>query len=314
MSPGYRVRECYNPPRMSSRCRPFLLARALAAAGGLALLVLSARGWAAPGPDETDPTGTPSPSATEPASGAPAFYEWCAPELGRLDDDVCFALPHRTAAAPRELVIFLHGVIAPGERWQWAQQRGAARAAVAHGLAVIMPPGRQRIRTDSMRDWFTWPTSAHAQQLVESDVLAQWLRARQALEARLGRPFERTYVVGFSNGAYYATSLALRGRLPIDGYAAFAGGVAPGPIRPAAYADVLRVPLYVGYGLRDPAARRDCATLGPVFRTLKWPGKVVASKRVGHEITDAQWTHALEHFRAARPLPQAPPPPERVGG
>jgi predicted esterase len=179
-----------------------------------------------------------------------------------------------------------------------------------------MPPGRQAIRTDSMRHWFTWPTSAHAQRQVEHDVLAQWLEARLALERRFGRPFERTYVVGFSNGAYYVSSLALRGRLPVDGYAAFAGGVAPGPIRPSAYAEVPRVPFYVGYGMADDPARRDGATLAPLFRALGWPGKVVGSRGVGHEVTDAQWKAAIGYFRAERPLeerarPSSAPPTTR---
>ena len=51
-------------------------------------------------------------------------------------------------------------------------------------------------------------------------------RVTHAIEERAasdeGRaPFDEVFVVGFSNGAYYAGSLALRGKLDVAGYAVF---------------------------------------------------------------------------------------------
>jgi len=237
-------------------------------------------------------------AVAEPAAEAqpPA---WCAPELETVAEGVCYALPE--GEAPTELLIFLHGVIAPRVNWQWAQQRSAARVAAAHGLAVLMPRGRRMLRTDHMKDWWTWPTARVAQQRVETEVIEQWWSAKRALEAQLGRPFERVYLFGFSNGAYYVSSLALRGRVAVDGFAAFAGGMAPKRIRPAAYADVPRVPFYVGYGHRDTTALRDAASLRKAFRVLQWPGKVVGRKRVGHAMTDSQAHEAIELFRKQQP-------------
>jgi predicted esterase len=229
--------------------------------------------------------------------GVPA--RWCAPELDTLGDDVCYALPAGDDEPPRELVIFLHGVIAPRGTWQWAQQRAAARASAVHRVAAIMPRGRRGLRTDSMKDWWTWPTGAVAQRAVEQQVLDSWWSAKRALEDRIGRPFARTYVFGFSNGAYYVSSLALRGRLEVDGYAAFAGGIAPKPIRAEPYAGVPRIPFYVGYGQHDTPAVRDASTLRRAFRVLDWPGKVVGRSRLGHVMTDSQVREALEFIRSA---------------
>ena len=49
------------------------------------------------------------------------------------------------------------------------------------------------------------------------------------LEALAGAPFDRTYLAGSSNGAYYLTMLVAGGRvptaeLPVDGFAAISGG------------------------------------------------------------------------------------------
>ena len=62
------------------------------------------------------------------APGADAAARWCAPELTELPAEVCASLPATELPGPRTLVLFLHGVIQPDSGWQWAQQRGAARA------------------------------------------------------------------------------------------------------------------------------------------------------------------------------------------
>jgi predicted esterase len=238
-----------------------------------------------------------SPPAVAAEDSAPA--RWCAPELATLPvTGMCHALPGPTAAPPRELVIFLHGVIAPGGTWQWAQQRAAARAAAVHGVAALMPQGRRGLRNDHMKDWYTWPTGRAAQRRVEEQVLDEWWRARRELEDRLGSPFERVYLFGFSNGAYYVSSLALRGRLEVDGYAAFAGGTAPSRIDPRAYAEIPRIPWYVGYGHRDAPAVRGAKQLRRAFEVLRWPGRVAGRPRAGHAMTDAQVREALELLRA----------------
>jgi predicted esterase len=244
----------------------------------------------------------PAPSAAPPSVPGSG---WCAPELGHLPSGACFALPRAEAEPATELVIFLHGVIPPGGNTQWDQQRQLARAAAVHGLAVLMPRGRRFLRTDDMSDYWSWPTAADAQARVEKPIVDEWARARSELESKLGRPFAKLYFFGFSNGAYYVASLAGRGRLAADGYAAFAGGAAWRFARLKARDRVPRIPLYVGYGTGDGRAVRDATELADALRRTGWPAKVVASEGVGHAITDAQLAAALDFLRS-RAAPTAP--------
>src|SRR5687768_7937059 len=157
-----------------------------------------------------------------PALGAEP--RWCAPELDALGDHTCFFSPESQARRPiRVLVVFLHGLVGEGSSWQWEQQRLMVRAAEAHGFSALMPRGRLGIgpgRDPAVR---AWPNSKQAQQAVEAEVLTELTETRRAVEQQRGR-FDKVLVFGFSNGAYYATALALRGMLEVDGYGVFAGG------------------------------------------------------------------------------------------
>ena len=86
-------------------------------------------------------------------------------------------------------------------------------------------------------------------------MLDEWARARRTLEERSGHPFDEVYVVGFSSGAYFATSLALRAKLDVDGYVVLAGGA---PTAPSADAS-RHVPVFVGVCARDAASAPEAA-------------------------------------------------------
>ncbi|AUX46670.1 uncharacterized protein SOCE26_081770 [Sorangium cellulosum] len=258
----------------------------------------------APAPAPSAPKDTPVPQSAPkdtpaPAPSAPAAARWCAPELESLPGEACAFLPARQAPGPRVLVIFLHGVVQPDSGWQWAQQRGAARAGARHGVAVLMPRGRRGIGPKGMEDFWCWPTATAAQQAHEDVLLAEWEAARAALEQRAGGRFERVLVFGFSNGAYYATSLAMRGRLPVDGYAAFAGGSGARYLERAGAQARRRVPLFVGWGGKDPA-HRDQVALAKMLRRLKWPSKALGKPRAGHAMTDDQVDQALRFLSGGR--------------
>lgn len=217
---------------------------------------------------------------------------WCHEDLDQLGDGMCVSRNAPKKGEPRTLVIFLHGVIKDGTTWQHNQQRGFALHAKRYGFTALMPRGRQGVGPEGMRDWWTWPTSAKAQQEIEGAVIGEWMTARSELETQDGKPFDRVYVAGFSNGAYYASSLALRGRLDVDGYAIFAGGSAPSYLQKKARHTERRPPIYVGYGTKD-AAGRDAKKLGNALRALGWKHRVEA-RPVGHTITDSQFEHAMQ--------------------
>ncbi|WP_434042814.1 MULTISPECIES: alpha/beta hydrolase [Sorangium] len=250
----------------------------------------------APAPPQAAP---PAADAPAPPQAAPAAARWCAPELASLPGEVCAFLPAKEAPGPRVLMIFLHGVVQPDSGWQWAQQRGAARAGARHGVVVMMPRGRRGIGPRTMEDWWCWPTATAAQASHEDALLAEWDAARAELERRAGGRFERVLVFGFSNGAYYATSLAMRGRLPVDGYAAFAGGSGARYLERAGAQTRARVPLFVGWGGKDPA-HRDQVALARMLRRLKWPSKALGKPRAGHAMTDDQVDKAFEFLIGKR--------------
>jgi len=237
-------------------------------------------------------------SASDTYDEADAPPAWCDEGMPRLGEGMCFSPNPTKDGTPRTLVIFLHGVIKSGTTWQHNQQKGFALYAKRYGFTALMPRGRQGVGPKGMRDWWTWPTSAKAQKEVEAAVVEEWMTARTQLEAKDGKPFERVLVAGFSNGAYYASSLALRGRLEVDGYAIFAGGSAPGYLQKRARNVERRPPIYVGYGTKD-AAGRDASKLGIALRALGWKHRVEARAGVGHSITDSQFKHAWQFLGAS---------------
>jgi predicted esterase len=228
-------------------------------------------------------------------------HAWCAPEVEVLADGLCYYAPRNEdvpRAGPATLVLFLHSLVGVQSTWQWEQQRLLLRAANTHGFSVLMPRGRIGIGPGRAPDVWAWPTSAQAQEQLEAELVDEWGQARAKIEQSSGRAFERLYVFGFSNGAYYAASLALRNRLQAQGYGVFAGGSG------GRYAALLgsrtsdRAPIFVGYGTKDPA-RKDMQSLVETLKRLGWRHGV-KSEPVGHIVTDAQLSAALRYLKASR--------------
>jgi predicted esterase len=228
--------------------------------------------------------------------------EFCAPELESLAGGACYAAPKQHAAnEPKTLVLFLHSLVGARGNWQWEQQRTLARVGERSGMSVLMPRGRLGIGPGRKPDVWAWPTSHAAEQTVEPEVLAEWVKLREEVTRRHGE-FERTFVMGFSNGAYYATSLAVRAQLDADGYAVFAGGSGSRWIAARARATTKRrAPIFIGYGTRD-AARHDARALANLLGRLKWPHRV-RSADVGHTVTNDQLDRAVAYLKEASSPP-----------
>ncbi len=258
---------------------------------------------------------------------------WCAPELKTIGD-VCYYSPEPSATKPvrsespaarsksstvpsapdsqpqsaelapkcenRTLVIFLHGLVGNGSSWQWQQQRLMARLAKTYGVSALIPHGRLGFGPGRDSNVWAWPTAQKLQEKYESELVAEWFAAKQELEKREGC-FARSLIFGFSNGAYYATSLALRGRVPVDGYAVFAGGSGGKYMRLLAEKTTQRTPIFVGYGTKDPDRKRQRQLIA-LLSSLSWPYRSKAA-RVGHTVTDSQIRGALQFLGALEPAP-----------
>lgn len=223
---------------------------------------------------------------------------FCAPELEALGGGACYVAPKKHAAnEPKTLVLFLHSLVGARGNWQWEQQRTLARVGERSGMSVLMPRGRLGIGPGRKADVWAWPTSHASEQTVEPEIHAEWAELRKEVTRRHGE-FERTFVMGFSNGAYYATSLAVRAQIDADGYAVFAGGSGSRWIAARARATTKRrAPIFIGYGTRD-AARHDARALANLLGRLKWPHRV-RSADVGHTVTNDQLDRAVAFLKEA---------------
>jgi predicted esterase len=185
------------------------------------------------------------------------------------------------------LLVYLHGIVPPlKDSVQKQTVQGAVRKAAARaGVAAMVPRGRRGIGPDGARDWWAWPTepSTHAQLVRE--IVARWVVMKKKLEGIAGRPFEKTYLAGSSNGAYFLSALALRGDcdelgFPIDGYGAMSGG-APGGRGADALKGRTTHPIYVGFGTYDAETKAGARALAAVFQGAHWPVRV-AEHPFGH--------------------------------
>ncbi len=209
--------------------------------------------------------------------------DWCIEGMKGLDDDCCYVDP----AGATQLLVYLHGIVPPVKD---SVQKRTVEGAVMHasmraGVAAIVPRGRRGIGPAGAHDWWAWPTSpsTHAQMIGE--IIARWVALKKKLEAARGRSFERTYLAGSSNGAYFLSAIALRGDadelgFPIDGYGAMSGG-APGGRGPSALNGRSPRALYVGYGAYDAETKPGARALAAVFESAQWPVRL-AEHPFGH--------------------------------
>ena len=109
------------------------------------------------------------------------------------------------------------------------------------------------------------------------------------------KPYDDVFFMGFSSGAYFVSSLALRGRAKFDGFATFAGG-AGGQAAP----DVaFKAPVYVGVCADDVQTAGHSRAFGSALAARGWPNRVDEQK-VGHMFSDIHVAHAVAYLRSAK--------------
>jgi predicted esterase len=212
---------------------------------------------------------------------------WCAPEVVELSDHVCFFDGGVPPSGRRTLVIYLHGMLATNPGFQYVQQRALANYAKVHGFTVLIPT------SPKVEGGYYWPTSASAQKEQEPAILAGIRNARAAVAARVGHPFDETFVVGFSSGAYYGSSLALRSALDVDGYIVLAGGSSWS--RPKDDG-AKRAPIFVGVSAADRQTADHSRAFAGTLAALHWPYRV-EERNVGHNVDWGFMAHGLAWLR-----------------
>lgn len=214
--------------------------------------------------------------------------KWCADEFESLEDDVCYIDGHKTERAHRTLVIWLHGVIAKGTNWSHNHQRMLARVAKYTNVEMLFPRG------ELGPSLYAWPGTALAQDKSEQGLIDQWMTAKASLEKRSGRKFDEVFVFGFSSGAYFTSSLAMRGRLDVDGYAVFAGGQ---PMQAAATPALHFSPVFVGVCANDSTTAAHARAFAG---SLAGAGiaRMVSEQHVGHDLSEVHFIQALAFLRS----------------
>ncbi len=243
-----------------------------------------------------EPDEAPPPSDFDRAASLvhDAGSGWCTEGLEAMDDGTCFVVPESGVRSPRTLLIYLHGVIAPSGQPQAFVQGIVRDDARARGYVALVPRGVRGIGPPKTHDWWAWPTDASAYAAHAKTMVEGWLARKRAIEEALGAPFERTYLAGSSNGAYFVTILALRGDITVDGFAAISGGARGGRLVSQLPAE--RPPFFVGDGSLDEA-RGDPVGLAGFLEEAGWPHRRV-EHRVPHGLRDVYLEDAFSYWQA----------------
>jgi predicted esterase len=247
-----------------------------------------------------------SPGATQPSTARAAAHEtqpepladWCAPGFEPLaGGDGCFAAPG--ARAERPLLVYLHGRYpSDGPFDEVDRQRRLGERATARGFAVLVLRGALgACSAPELSNWFCWPSNER-----NAGAAGGFVDARRRMiataEERAGS--RARFLLGFSNGGYFAGLIASRGLLDVDAVVvAHAGPVEP--VHPLG----AKPPLLL-LSADDDIAQEDMIRFDEELARERWPHDAYA-RSGGHALTDEDIDAALTFFsRAGEPLPLQP--------
>jgi predicted esterase len=223
--------------------------------------------------------------------------DWCAPGYQSIGGG-CLALAASAEAPP--LVVYLHGRYAHDATTEEVdRQRRLGALAMAQGFAVLALRGRLGECTAAeLSAWFCWPSNEHNEEGAAA-VVGTWADALAEAQ-RLTRSKTR-FLLGFSNGAYFAGLLATRGLFEADAFVIAHGG----PVEPIR--SLPRMPPLLLLSADDDIAQDDMLRLDGELTREQWPHDSYA--RAGaHGLTDGDIEASLAFFaRAHEAVPLEPP-------
>lgn len=222
---------------------------------------------------------------------------FCTEAVVALAEDACLALPEQR---PSELMIYLHGIIPPGQASPQLDNfmKVVAESAQKGGVVALIPRGDPGLAPKRYRGWWGWPTSTGTYRRLAATLIERIEAHQRALEQHLGFRLKRRYVAGSSAGGYFASLIALNGGLAADGFGAMAG--AAGSRTPALAQQPAR-PFYVGFGEHDSVSHSSRA-LAKLLEGAGWPVKVGVHP-VGHGARAVYIDEAIPFWRKHAPDP-----------
>jgi predicted esterase len=273
---------------LSTRVLALLLAGAIVG-GGVVFLTRKRTPPPTHGPAMGNAEAPPAP--TEPLA------DWCAPGYEPIAGG-CLALG--AAQTAQALLVYLHGRYAQDAATEEVdRQRRLGASATARGFAVLALRGRLGECTAAeLAHWYCWPSNEHNADRA-GEVVTSWAGALG--EAHRRARSKTQYVLGFSNGAYFAALLASRALLDADAFVVAHGG----PVDPVHA--VRGMPPLLLLSADDDIAQDDMIHLDEELTREHWAHDSYA--RAGaHGLTDGDIEVALTFFaRAHEALPLDPP-------
>lgn len=204
---------------------------------------------------------------------------WCPDGFEQGPDDTCFAIPD-THDKETPVLVYLHGMFeGHGSPAEWS----AVREATQRGFAVVVPRGRRGLCAwkPELRDHFCWPQDGEDVPTMRT-MIAGWEKVFWQVDTLLGRGTHRRYLLGFSNGGYFASFMTTHGLFTPAATAVVDGGSLGPPNKTPP------VPLMLVAEESD--ARGEAAGAGPSA------GKM---KSLDAELSRTGWNHVLCQRRAA---------------
>jgi len=263
--------------------------------GGL-LLTYMTRRW-----------GAPADGAQADMLGGAPLDSFCASGLLPVAGGACYAAPHDAFPdSPLPLVIYLHGLFerGPMEDEERDRQHRVARQATARGFAVLALRGTEGACHPERTALVCWPSNERSVDKAPAFVEA-WQPALRSAEKK--HPFTDEYVLGFSNGGYFAGLIAERALYKADAFViAHAGPVEP--VRAVGS----KPPLLLMSADED-VSQEGMVQLDDELTRDDWPHDHYV-RDGGHALPDSDIDAALTFFERTRtePLPLRPPMSSRL--
>jgi predicted esterase len=185
------------------------------------------------------------------------------------DPETCVALPDEARRRGAGVVLFLHGLYAPGASEEAVRvEEQLAREVTARGLALVAPRGRQGLCQWSadVRDAVCWPSGRNQAGAI-AELAARLGAATDEVARTLGPGAHPRFVIGFSNGGFFGAAL-VADAAP----GAFAGAaILAGPVLPSTFEPARAIPVLLVAAEEDRWQLPKMRELDRLLGVAGWP-------------------------------------------